>query len=550
MTLGSNIVLPNVRKFFVPDPGYILWDVDLAGADAQIVAWEADDEPLKQAFRDHAAGRGPKVHCVNAKAIFGAKAGKDGKTDPYYSRAKSGVHLCVADGHEALTPFGWMPVETISPHLPILACHKDGTGAHMELPSNWYHAQDSLQMISIQGSSYHQLVTPNHKLAYAIDQQGVRHETQAVLLPQSARLLKSCLYSGPAKVEPDRLRLLSAFHADGSISKKQVRFHFKKERKIARLLDLAEKLGISCKKHDNSDGTCNIVFSGFIAEWLIETGKSPTWSMLQYSGEALQAYVDELPFWDGHQGRTSTTFSTVKAQTAEIVQTLIHLRGQSGSINVTSYPAYNVQINNRPLSRIQSRTLIDYTGGVHCPTVSTGYWLTRYQGRIAVTGNTNYGGKAATCAAALKVSTHEASQFQEKWFQLHPGILEWHQRIQHQLNTTRSVRNAFGFVRTYFDRPDSLLPQALAWIPQSSVAIIIDTAYNRIVRQLPHSFVSLQVHDSLVGQTKVEAWPEVKPLLRKLLEVIVPYPDPLIIPTGLKTSRRSWGDCRGESWDD
>jgi DNA polymerase-1 len=256
MSLGSEILLPNVRRFFLPDPGYILWDVDLAGADAQIVAWEADDEPLKQAFRDHAAGKGPKVHCVNAKAIFGAKAGDDGKTDPYYSRAKAGVHL------------------------------------------------------------------------------------------------------------------------------------------------------------------------------------------------------------------------------------------------------------------------------------------------------TNYGGKAATCAAALKVSTHEASQFQEKWFQLHPGILEWHQRIQHQLNTTRSVRNAFGFVRTYFDRPDSLLPQALAWIPQSSVAIIIDTAYNRIVRQLPHSFVSLQVHDSLVGQTKVEAWPEVKPLLRKLLEVIVPYPDPLVIPTGLKTSRRSWGDCRGESWDE
>ena len=272
--------------------------------------------------------------------------------------------------------------------------------------------------------------------------------------------------------------------------------------------------------------------------------------MLQYSGEALQAYVDELPYWDGHIGKTSITFSTVNKQTAEIVQTLIHLRGQSGSINVTAYPAYNVQINNRPLSRIEKRESVSYTGGIHCPTVSTGYWLTRYKGRIAVTGNTNYGGKPVTCAAALKVSTHEAAQFQARWFHLHPNIAKWHETTQHNLNTTKSVRNAFGFVRTYFERPDGLLPQALAWIPQSSVAIIIDTAYNRIVRSIPHTHVLLQVHDSLVGQTKVEHWSEIKPRLRKALEVIVPYDDPLIIPTGLKTSRRSWGDCRKEKWDE
>jgi hypothetical protein len=549
MSLGSNIILPNVRKFFLPDPGYILFDVDLAGADAQIVAWEANDEPLKQAFRAHAAGKGPKVHCVNARAIFGAKAGADGKTDPYYSRAKAGVHLCVADGHEALTPSGWIPVENISAHIPILACQMDGTEAHMEVPSSWYHAQDTIQMLSLQGSSYHQLVTPNHKLSYAIDSKGVRHETVAELLPRSARLPKACRYSGPVQIQADRLRLLCAFHADGSVSKKQVKFHFKKERKIARLLGLAAKLGVSCKKFDYADGTCNIVFSGFVAEWLIATGKAPTWSMLQYNGEALQAYVDELPFWDGWSGPTSTTFSTVNKQTAEIVQTLIHLRGQSGSINVTAYPAYNVQINNRPLSRIHSRESITYAGGIHCPTVSTGYWLTRYKGKIAVTGNTNYGGKARTCASALSISTWEAEEFQREWFRLHPAIAQWHNTTFHNLQTTRSVRNPFGFVRTYFDRIENLLPEALAWIPQSTVAIIIDHAYNTIVREIREAQVLLQVHDSLVGQVRIEEWPRIKPLLRKALEVVVPYDDPLIVPTGLQTSTKSWGDVQNESWD-
>lgn len=253
--LGSNIVLPNVRKFFLPDPGYILFDVDLAGADAQIVAWEANDEPLKNAFRAYAAGTGPKVHCVNAQAIFGARAGTgNAEVDPYYSRAKAGVHL------------------------------------------------------------------------------------------------------------------------------------------------------------------------------------------------------------------------------------------------------------------------------------------------------TNYGGKARTCAAALSISLSEAEHFQREWFRIHPAIAEWHNTVQNSLNHTRSVRNPFGFVRTYFERPDALLPEALAWIPQSSVAIVIDTAYNTITRTLPHVQILLQVHDSLVGQCPIPLWKETKPLIHQALSVTIPYDDPLIIPTGLKTSTVSWGDIKKESW--
>lgn len=256
MTLGTNIKLPNVRRFFQPDPGYILFDVDLAGADAQVVAWEADDKPLKQAFRDHAAGKGPKVHCVNSRAIFGSLAGLDGTTDPYYSRAKAGTHL------------------------------------------------------------------------------------------------------------------------------------------------------------------------------------------------------------------------------------------------------------------------------------------------------TNYGGKAKTCAAALSISVSAAEHFQRTWFELHPAIKEWHTTVENSLRYKRSVTNPFGFVRTYFDRiDDQLLGQALAWVPQSAVAIIIDTAYNRITNTLPDIDIYLQVHDSLVGGCPIGLWPKLKPKLRECLEVVVPYSDPLIVPTGLATSLKSWGDVKSESWD-
>lgn len=60
------LVLPNVRKLFVPDPGYTIYEADLKGADAQVVAWEADDEDLKAAFR-----AGLDVHSKNAEDMWG-----------------------------------------------------------------------------------------------------------------------------------------------------------------------------------------------------------------------------------------------------------------------------------------------------------------------------------------------------------------------------------------------------------------------------------------------------------------------------------------------
>src|SRR6516165_752237 len=58
--------LPNIRKMFVPDPGKVIVDADLAGADAQVVAWEAGDPKLKAAFR-----AGQSVHLMNGEDLLG-----------------------------------------------------------------------------------------------------------------------------------------------------------------------------------------------------------------------------------------------------------------------------------------------------------------------------------------------------------------------------------------------------------------------------------------------------------------------------------------------
>jgi len=255
MSDALNFSLPSVRNMFVPDPGYTLFDIDLAGADAQVVAWEANDKKLKQAFRDFAAGIGPKIHAVNALDIYGPElAGIKGKNEPFYTYAKMGVHL------------------------------------------------------------------------------------------------------------------------------------------------------------------------------------------------------------------------------------------------------------------------------------------------------TNYGGKARTCATALAITVSQAERFQDLWFRNHPEIRDWHERVEHELHTTRSVRNAFGFRKFYFDRIEGLLPQALAWVPQSTVAITVNKAWENISNNIPEVEIMLQVHDSLVGQYPTNKEALLLPEIHAQSKIIIPYDDPLIIPFGIKTSQKSWGECQDRSW--
>ena len=158
---------------------------------------------------------------------------------------------------------------------------------------------------------------------------------------------------------------------------------------------------------------------------------------------------------------------------------------------------------------------------------------------------TNYGGKAYTLSRGLGMTMKEAGDFQTRWFDIHPGIKRWHEETQNQLETMRFVKNKFGYRRYYFDRVEGLLPQALAWIPQSTVAIV--TNRQLICLHENHSDLIqllIQVHDSIAGQWHKSNDTLARKALEKALPITIPYSDPLIIQSGLKTSSSSWGDCK------
>ncbi len=153
---------------------------------------------------------------------------------------------------------------------------------------------------------------------------------------------------------------------------------------------------------------------------------------------------------------------------------------------------------------------------------------------------TNYGAAARTIATILNWRIHEADDFQSRWFRLHPGIREWHRRVE-GLVRKRNVPNPFGYRIIYFDRIDALLPQALAWIPQSTVALVCFKGALQLQDKIPEVEILLQVHDSLVFQLPINS-PRTHSEIQNALTVPVPYPDPLVIQWNLKTSTKSWGE--------
>ena len=66
----NSLILPNIRKLFLPDEGYTIFDMDLQSADFYTVVWEADDNEFRDMLQS-----GADMHGVNAKDLFGLSCG-------------------------------------------------------------------------------------------------------------------------------------------------------------------------------------------------------------------------------------------------------------------------------------------------------------------------------------------------------------------------------------------------------------------------------------------------------------------------------------------
>jgi len=157
---------------------------------------------------------------------------------------------------------------------------------------------------------------------------------------------------------------------------------------------------------------------------------------------------------------------------------------------------------------------------------------------------THYLGTARGLAQRLGLLVHEAERTQAWYFGKFPAIARYQIDFKKRVSSTRQVTNKFGYRMNLLGRvDDSAFREAIAWIPQSTVAILINKIWMNIYKNTQDIEVLLQVHDSLVGQYPIAEREKHLAAIRLASHVVIPYDDPLIIPIGVKTSQKSWGDC-------
>ena len=162
---------------------------------------------------------------------------------------------------------------------------------------------------------------------------------------------------------------------------------------------------------------------------------------------------------------------------------------------------------------------------------------------------TNYLGTPKGISPALGLSISELTRMQDWYFNQFPEIKRWQNLITSQVNGRGYVENVFGYRFYIFDRVSSrVVNQALAWIPQSTVACLINRGLKNIYDKEPDIEILLQVHDSLAGQYPISQRSILCPCILSYCSIPLLYSDPLIIPVDIKTSTKSWGDCRGEEF--
>lgn len=165
----------------------------------------------------------------------------------------------------------------------------------------------------------------------------------------------------------------------------------------------------------------------------------------------------------------------------------------------------------------------------------------------------NYHVFPQTLAIALGVTVLEAEFFINRWFSAHPKLKAWHERINTEMKVHKCVANAFNYQKKFFASTDhgTALSEALAWIPQSTVGIIINKVWAYLDKHVDYSLVEvkMQVHDSLVFQIDRERIDMAARVISDAFKsVIVPYADPLNIPSTLGIGLDA-GELTDVTWD-
>lgn len=548
----QTLALPNIKKLILPDIGMEIADADYSGADAMIVAADSECKWLLDFF----ANSKDKLYAYIASSHLQREITS---SSPEYKAYKAVCHGCVTDEHEVLTENGWVSFKNLQHNIPI-ACWENGE-IFFDVPIDYTISPYEGDLYLWEGKTAI-FGTPNHRQIVYDTRRDEYKVYTLESLPNTGnlRIINSGIKQSGDSLDLNFLRLLVAVQADGTWKTWKTHkgyvlgFNLKKQRKIDRLEYILQQLNVEYNKALHSNGVTYISFDEEINKevfsYLGPNKILPNY-LLSLGQKEIATILNELDQWDGTRNiGGSIAYSTTVEKNAILIQTLGSLNGYYSSLQTSKVEGkkdlYRVTLSktNGNSCRQYTKQATPFKGEVYCVTVSSSYFLTRYKNKIMVTGNSNYGLGIPKLARMLNISEASAQELQDFYFDLCPEIKLWHNRIKKEIADNGYISNIFGRRGWFLNKNDvTLYNKAFAFIPQSTIADLINHGIVNIYEKYPEIQVLMQVHDSAVCQYPIEKKEIYRKAILECLTIELPYNPPLIIPADMKVSTISYGDC-------
>jgi uracil-DNA glycosylase family 4 len=145
------------------------------------------------------------------------------------------------------------------------------------------------------------------------------------------------------------------------------------------------------------------------------------------------------------------------------------------------------------------------------------------------------------------ITVAKAKALRDLFFKSCPAIGEYQRSVQDQLRKTRLLVTAFNRRRLFLGRMgEELFRKGYAQYPQSMCVDYMNRAMVRVdLRLRAPAALLLQIHDAMLVHAPKEMENEVVQIMVEELAVpVVIDGEPLVIPTEIKTSEKSWRDMK------
>lgn len=345
-------------------------------------------------------GRGGSAH-------YGVK-GK--QIHQYVHEEDTAWHCLPIDATEVMTPFGFVPLSELQVGDPVYQWNKD-SGVITETSVQRVIEPRTETVFRMRETE----ATAEHKIAYhTYDNPEIKLAKWGERLNTQTYFPDVFSYDGKGLPLTDcQIRLLVAVQADGTYIKEteQVRFHFRKTRKIERIKEILKCLGLEYKVYEQRSGTA-IVVGGLVSfcEQYLED-KQFSFELLKMNKHQMEVFVNELPKWDGCTTDKTSYYCSSDCLSADVAQAILFLSGKQSNMLETSSMGRRVSSritlpkNNKYMFDKSTETTSRETT-VSCISVQDGFIIVRQYGRVQIIGNCgDWAGNCCTVGIEVVNST-------------------------------------------------------------------------------------------------------------------------------------------------